>query len=101
MSDNLDLPDRLTNKRSETRIECNKPVSIQMFDKTTITVTALNYSMGGIGIMGSVYQIIPQIGEKLSVFFTLGSDDKKKLTIIGTVKHIHLDGARYYLGLGI
>lgn len=87
-------------KRCEARIACKQPVQVVMSDSTTIFMTALNYSMGGVGISGSVYQIIPHVGEELEVHFTL-SAGSREINVAGTVKHISLDGGVYYLGLAI
>ena len=85
-------------KRIEARIKCNKPVQVLLSDATSLVMTALNYSMGGVGITGSIYQIIPNVGEQLNVNFTL---DNRQVNINGTVKYINLEGSVYYLGLGL
>ena len=87
--------------RLEKRIECNKPVQVIMSDATSLVMTALNYSMGGIGITGSIYQVIPHVGEQLNVSFTLDTADSRQVNVNGIVKYINLDGSTYYMGLGL
>lgn len=89
------------NKRSEMRMNCNKPIKVTTEDETSMLMTALNYSMGGVGITGSIYQAIPQVGEQLKVNFTLGGDNFRQVNIDGTVKYINLDGGIFYLGVGL
>lgn len=89
------------NKRSEARINCNKAVQVFLSDETQMNMTALNYSMGGIGVTGSVYQVIPQVGEKLRVLFTVGESSARNVDVSGTVKHINLNGGVYYLGIAL
>ena len=69
-----------------------------MSDATSVEMTALNYCMGGVGVTGSMYQVIPQVGEQLNVNFTL---DSRQVNINGVVKYINLEGGLYYLGLGL
>lgn len=88
------------NKRNETRIACNKPIQVITSDETSIQMTALNYSMGGVGITGSIYQVIPHVGEQLNVHFTLDAAKLRQVNIDGIVKHINFNDGVYYLGLG-
>ena len=88
-------------KRQEMRIACNKPVQVMMANSTPLLMTALNYSMSGVGITGSIYQLIPHVGEQLNVRFTLDATELRQVNINGTVKYINLDGGVYYLGLGL
>jgi len=88
-------------KRQEMRIACNKSVQVIMANSTTLLMKALNYSMSGVGITGSIYQAIPHVGEQLNVSFTLDTADSRKININGVVKYINLEGAEYYLGLGL
>jgi len=92
---------RFSDKRSEARIECKQSVQVIMPDNTQLDMTALNYSMGGVGIKGSVYQVIPHVGDKLKIHFTLDAKNSRQVDISGIVKHINLDGGTYYLGLGV
>lgn len=89
------------NKRTETRIGCNKPIKVIMADDTSMLMTALNYSMGGVGATGSIYQVIPQVGEQLNMHFTLDTMNSREVNINGIVKYINLEGGMYYLGLGL
>ncbi|MBN4080223.1 PilZ domain-containing protein [Beggiatoa alba] len=89
------------NKRQESRIKCNKPVEVIMSDKTRLAMTALNYSMRGVGVTGSIFQVIPYIGEQVKVSFTLEANDPRQVCITGYVKYIKFDGGVYYLGLGV
>ena len=89
------------NKRSEMRIRCDKPIQVIMSDETKMLMTALNYSMGGVGLIGSVYQVIPHVGEQLKVHFTLNGADARQVDVSGIVKYINLNGGTYYLGLGV
>lgn len=89
------------NKRSEIRIDCNKPIQVVTSNETAIEMTALNYSMGGVGITGSIYQIIPHVGEQLKVNFTLDAANLRQVNLDGIVKHINFNGGEYYLGLGL
>ena len=89
------------NKRSEMRIDCNKSIQVVTSDKTIIKMTALNYSMSGVGITGSIYQVIPHVGEQLKVNFTLDAANLREVNIRGIVKHIDFNGGEYYLGLGL
>ncbi len=88
----------INDKRSETRINCHKTVQVIMSDATSVEMIALNYCMGGVGVTGSMYQVIPQVGEQLNVNFTL---DSRQVNINGVVKYINLEGGLYYLGLGL
>jgi len=88
-------------KRSEMRINCDQPVQVWMEDNTSILMTAQNYSMKGVGISGSVYQVIPHVGEELRVHFKLEKAGAREIDVNGIVKHISLDGGVYYLGLAI
>ncbi len=88
-------------KRSEVRISCKQPVQVTMWDNTKILMTALNYSMSGVGISGSVYQIIPHVGEELKIHFTLETSGSREINVAGIVKHINLEGGIYYLGLAV
>ena len=98
---NLSSGDSWLDKRCEKRIDCSKQVQVIMSDATSVQMTALNYSMGGIGITGSIYQVIPHVGEQLTVNFTLDAKKARQVNISGTVKYINLDGSTYYLGLGL
>jgi len=89
------------NKRNETRIGCNKPIKVVMPDNSSMLMTALNYSMGGVGATGSIYQVIPQVGEQLKMNFTLNAANSREVKINGIVKYINLEGGVYYLGLGL
>jgi len=88
-------------KRQEVRMECHKSVEVMMLNSEPLLMTALNYSMKGVGITGSVYQIIPRVGEELNVSFMLGVTTSRQVNIHGIVKYINLDGGMYYLGLGL
>ena len=92
---------KYTDKRSEMRIDCNQPVQVWMQDNTSILMTAQNYSMKGVGISGSVYQVIPHVGEELRVHFKLEKAGAREIDVNGIVKHISLDGGVYYLGLAV
>ena len=89
------------NKRSEARIDCKKPIDVVTSNDISMVMTALNYSMGGVGITGSIYQAIPHVGEQLNVNFTLDSENSRQVDINGIVKYINLDGGIFYLGLGL
>mgnify|MGYP002266147488 CR=1 FL=1 len=89
------------NKRNEMRIGCNKLIKVVMSDGTSMLMTVLNYSMGGVGVTGSIYQVIPQIGEQLKMNFTLDAGNSREVKISGIVKYINLEGGVYYLGLGL
>lgn len=88
-------------KRSEMRIGCNKPIKVVTSDETSMLMTAMNYSMGGVGITGSIYQFIPHIGEQLKINFTLDGVNDRQVNVDGIVKYINLDGGIYYLGLSL
>lgn len=88
-------------KRKETRIACNQSVQVLMANSAPLLMTALNYSMNGIGITGSIYQLIPHVGEQLNVSFTLDATALRQVNIHGFVKYINLQGGVYYLGLGL
>lgn len=88
-------------KRQEVRIACNQSVQVLMSSSPPLLMTALNYSMGGVGITGSIYQLIPHVGEQLNVSFTLDATALRQVNITGFVKYINLDGGVYYLGLGL
>jgi len=92
---------KVNDKREEMRIACHQPVQVWMSDNTSIIMTALNYSMKGIGISGSVYQVIPHVGEELRIHFKLETSGAREIDVNGIVKHIHLDGGEYYLGLAV
>lgn len=92
---------RWADKRSEARILCNQSVQVIMSDNTSIVMTALNYSMSGVGICGSVYQIIPHVGEELKIHFTLEAAGCREINVAGIVKHINLNGGIYNMGLAI
>lgn len=89
------------NKRSEVRIDCNKPIEVVTSNEVSMLMTALNYSMGGVGITGSIYQAIPHVGEQLNIHFTLDSENTRQVDINGFVKYINLNGGTFYLGLGL
>lgn len=89
------------NKRSEMRINCNKAIQVVTSNDIAMNMTALNYSMGGVGITGSIYQVIPHVGEQLKVNFTLDTASSRQVNIDGTVKYINFIGGIYYLGLGL
>ncbi len=88
-------------KRKETRIACNQSVEVQMVNGAPLLMRALNYSMNGVGITGSIYQLIPHVGEQLNVSFTLDAAKLRQVNINGIVKYINLQGGVYYLGLGL
>ncbi len=88
-------------KRQEARIACNKSVQVMMANSPPLLMTALNYSMSGVGITGSIYQVIPHVGEQLNVSFTLDATELRQVNINGIVKYINLEGGVYYLGLGL
>lgn len=88
-------------KRQEMRIACNKRVQVIMANSNSLLMTALNYSMSGVGITGSIYQMIPHVGEQLNVSFTLDTTDSRQVNINAVVKYINLDGGVYFLGLGL
>ncbi len=89
------------NKRRETRIACKQSVQVIMENNAPVEMTALNYSMSGVGITGSIYQLIPHVGEQLNVSFTLDAANTRQVKINGVVKYINLDGGMYYMGLGL
>lgn len=89
------------NKRQEVRIDCEKQIKVKSSNESTMSMTALNYSMKGVGITGTIYQAIPHVGEELNINFTLDSDSERKVNVTGIVKYINLDGGAFYLGLGL
>ena len=64
------------------------------------TMQVRDYSMQGIGIEGTIYTELPSLGELLRLQFSLNANNKYRIVdVTGKVKHISLEGSRYFLGI--
>lgn len=87
-------------RRQCTRIASSQQISVWNAEQQVWTMQVRDYSMHGIGIVGTIYTELPSLGEVLRVQFSLNANNNYRIVdMTGKVKHIGLEGTRYFLGL--